>query len=252
MDSVVELVTDIRAPVLYALVLAVVFAETAVLLGMFLPGETAAIVAGVLAAQRQISLEVVLPLVALGAIAGDTTGYLLGRRFGPALLNGRLLRRRHAQIDRATATLRRHGALVIVASRFLPFLRTVTPAAAGASGVPPLTFLPAALAGGLLWGVGSPLLGYVAADSYHRVEEVIGNTGLVVLALLLIGWWAVRRRRRRHAGKAEDADAERPVPAPAPPVAPAVSTLRRVLTVGHAGTTLGVVRPRRRTDRRRP
>ncbi|MFG1920731.1 DedA family protein [Cryptosporangium sp. NPDC048952] len=258
MDSVVELVTDLRAPVLYALILAVVFAETAVLLGMFLPGETAAIVAGVLAAQHQIALQVVVPLVTVAAIAGDTTGYLLGRRFGPAVLDGRLLRRRRAQIERATATLRRHGALVIVGSRFLPFLRTVTPGAAGASGVPALTFVPAAFVGGLFWGVGSTLLGYVAADSYHRVEEVIGNTGLIVLALLLVSWWAVRRRRRRRAPDEENPDPESPAPARARPVVPVVSTLRRVLTVGHLGqsgqpgTTLGVVRPRRRTDRRRP
>src|SRR6188768_1621255 len=105
MDTVVTLVTDLRAPVLYALILAVVFAETAILLGMFLPGETAAIVAGVLAAQHQLSLEAVIPLVTVAAIAGDTTGYLLGRRFGPSVVEGRWLRRRRGQIERAAAML---------------------------------------------------------------------------------------------------------------------------------------------------
>lgn len=259
MDTVVALVTDLRAPVLYALILAVVFAETAILLGMFLPGETAAIVAGVLAAQHQLSLEAVIPLVTVAAIAGDTTGYLLGRRFGPSVVEGRRLRRRRAQIERAAATLRRHGALVIVGSRFLPFLRTVTPGAAGVSGVPVLTFVPAALVGGLLWGVGSTLLGYVAADSYHRVEEVVGNTGLVVLALLLLGGWAVRRRRRRTRSDADAETSARPV-VPAVPVLPAA--LRAVTPrsmpalidrPGPAvGGLIGIVRLRRRTDRRRP
>src|SRR5690349_15369980 len=147
MDTVVTLVTDLRAPVLYALILGVVFAETAVLLGMLLPGETAAIVAGVLAGQQQLSLNGVIPLVVLAAIAGDSTGYLLGRRFGPTVLEGRLLRRRQPQIERAAASLRRRGWLVIVVSRFLPFLRTVTPAAAGVSRLRYPVFLAASVAG---------------------------------------------------------------------------------------------------------
>jgi len=306
MDSVVTLVTDLRAPVLYALILAVVFAETAVLLGMFLPGETAAIVAGVLAGQQHLSLEAVIPLVAAAAVAGDTTGYLLGRRFGPAVLEGRLLRRRRDQVEHASATLRRHGALVIVGSRFLPFLRTVTPGAAGVSGVPYLTFFPASVAGCLLWGIGCPLLGYLAADSYHRIEELVGNTGLVVLAVLLLGGWAVRARRRRRASRAArvtttvEAAPETgataveqgrlpvqrrsptgsarldPAAPPEPPEPPARTSGPPARTSGPGpaapdpgdttdpadpagppgpaanGAPVGVVRPRRRTDRRRP
>ncbi|SHM96420.1 DedA family protein [Cryptosporangium aurantiacum] len=254
MDSVVTLVTDLRAPVLYALILGVVFAETAVLLGMLLPGETAAIVAGVLAAQHQLSLEIVIPLVVVAAIVGDTTGYLLGRRFGPAVLGGRLLRRRRAQVERAAVSLRRHGWLVIVVSRFLPFLRTVTPAAAGATRVPYPAFAAADVVGCLLWGIGCPLLGYVAADSYRHVEEVVGNTGIVVLVLLILGAWALRVRRRRRGAAVPAAPDEEPA-APQP----ARATRRRrpaaeptpVDTAGQA-TSIGLLRPRRRTDRRRP
>ncbi|GAA3386525.1 DedA family protein [Cryptosporangium minutisporangium] len=274
MDTVVTLVTDLRAPVLYALILAIVFAETAVLLGMLLPGETAAIVAGVLASQQQLSLQAVIPLVVVAAIAGDTTGYLLGRRFGPNVLEGRLLRRRHDQVERAAASLRRHGWLVIVVSRFLPFLRTVTPAAAGVSRLPYPAFFAASVAGCVLWGVGCPVLGYLAADSYERVEEVVGNTGIIVLALLALTGWVVRVRRRRRARQvaapdgsgvsSEPADAPdlpdaHPVATSTPPEAPAAEPQPRddpatVRPTSPAGTTgsIDVLRPRRRTDRRRP
>ncbi|TQS43236.1 DedA family protein [Cryptosporangium phraense] len=244
MDTVVALVTDLRSPVLYALIVAVVFSETAILLGMFLPGETAAIVAGVLAGQHQLSLQLVVPLLVLAAWAGDSTGYLLGRRFGPALLEGRLLRRRRVQIDRAGATLRRRGWLVVVVSRFLPFLRTVTPGAAGVSLMPYPTFLAASFAGCLLWGVGCPVLGYFAADQYHRVEEVMGNTGIVVVALILVVAWAVRLRRRRAAHRATTD--EEPTPH-----ADDVYDPGSVGPVSPAGS-VGIVRPRRRTDPRRP
>ncbi|MFI5958497.1 DedA family protein [Cryptosporangium sp. NPDC051539] len=287
MDTVVSLVTDLRAPVLYALIIAVVFAETAVLLGMFLPGETAAIVSGVLAAQHQVSLAWVIPLVAVSAWLGDSTGYLLGRRFGPSLLEGRFLRRRRAQVDRAGATLRRHGWLVVVASRFLPFLRTVTPGAAGVSLMPYPAFLGASFAGCLLWGIGCPVLGFVAADQYHRVEEVMGNTGILVLAVLLVVWWVVRARRRRAAqsGAAPSGAAPSGAVSGAAEVGGAESGAAGSSAAGSGATEVGaagsgadesgaaeeeragtvgpvspagsvgsvnIVRPRRRTDPRRP
>jgi membrane-associated protein len=280
MDTVIALVTDLRGPVLYALILVIVFAETAVLLGMFLPGETAAIVAGVLASQHQLSLQVVIPLVVVAAAAGDSTGYLLGRRFGPALLDRRLLRRRQAQVERASATLRRHGWLVIVVSRFLPFLRTVTPGAAGVSRLRYPAFAGASLAGCLLWGVGCPVLGYVAADSYSRIEKVVGNTGIVLVALVLLGGWAVRARRRRRAAHSEPTDAPGdaeptvatdgagqpfapagaeagvPIQLPEQPTArtaaDATSRADAPAGPGGVGGSIGIARPRRRTDPTRP
>lgn len=209
MDTVVALATDLRAPALYSLIFAVVFAETAVLLGVVLPGETAAIVAGVLASQHQISLQFVIPLVVVAAAAGDSTGYSLGRFLGRRLLETRLLRRRKPQVEKAAGTLRRRGWAIIVISRFLPFLRTVTPAAAGVSRMSYLSFVGASLAGCVLWGIGCPVVGYFAADSYHRVEEVVGPTGMVLLAVILLGGWGVRVVRRRRQ-PAVDPDATAP------------------------------------------
>ena len=250
MDTVVGLATDLRAPALYALILAVVFAETAVLLGVILPGETAAIVSGVLASQHQLSLQIVIPLVVVAAAAGDSTGYALGRFLGRRLLASRLLRGRRPQVDRAAATLRRRGWVIIVVSRFLPFLRTVTPAAAGVSRMGYLAFIGASLAGCVLWGIACPVVGYLAADSYHRVEEVTGPTGMALLALVLLGAWVVRvnRRRRQPAARPEGTEATagpedivtaEPQPEPDLPPTPGAAS-------GHGGGSGVVARPRRR------
>jgi membrane-associated protein len=213
-----------------------------VLLGIVLPGETAAIVSGVLASQHQLSLDLVVPLVVVAAVAGDSTGYALGRFLGRRLLATRLFHRRRAQVDRAADTLRTRGGLIIVASRFLPFLRTFTPAAAGVSRKPYLAFFGASLAGGLLWGIACPLVGYIAADSYHKVEEVVGPTGIILLLLLLLGAWAVRTvRRRRNPPPAEtEEETAGDVPEPEPPAN------------GHYRPRSGAVaRPRRRVGRTR-
>jgi membrane protein DedA with SNARE-associated domain len=234
--------------VLYALIIAVVFAETAVLLGMVLPGETAAIVAGVLASQHQLNLGLVIPLVVVAAVAGDSTGYALGRYLGRWLLALKPLRKRRVEVDRATATLRRRGWVLVVVSRFIPFLRTVTPAAAGISRMRYLAFVPASLAGGVLWGVGCPALGYLAADSYRHVEEVVGPSGIVLLAVVLLSAWVVRATRRRR-GKRTVPDTESAaVPAePAESGEPAERSER-------SGSGV-LARPRRRTtpdsDRRK-
>jgi membrane-associated protein len=214
MDTVVALATDLRAPALYSIIFAVVFAETAVLLGVVLPGETAAIVAGVLASQHQISLQFVIPLVVVAAAGGDSTGYGLGRFLGRRLLETRLLRRRKPQVEKAAATLRRRGGVIIVISRFLPFLRTVTPAAAGVSRMRYVAFAGASLAGCVLWGIGCPIVGYFAADSYHRVEEVVGPTGMALLAVILLGGWGVQvaRRRRQPAVDPDAPDPDAPDP----------------------------------------
>jgi membrane-associated protein len=231
METVVGLATDLRAQVLYALIVAVIFAETAVLLGVVLPGETAAIVAGVLASQHQLNLVWVIPLVVVSAVAGDSTGYALGRYLGRWLMALKPLRKRRVQVEQATARLRRRGWLLVVVSRFIPFLRTVTPAAAGISRMRYPVFLAASLAGGTLWGVGCPVVGYLAADSYRRIEEVVGPTGIVLVAVVLLGGWAVRvARRRRH---------KQPDEQPAEPELPEEPT-------GRGG--FGVLaRPRRRT-----
>ncbi|AXT85927.1 hypothetical protein C6I20_12540 [Aeromicrobium sp. A1-2] len=165
------------------------FAESGLGLGMVLPGETAVVL---LAATMGTPTQMVMLgiVVMLGASAGDHAGYLLGRRFGDNLRETRAVRRlgvRH--YDRATEMLHRRGGLAVFLTRLIPIVRTLTPAAAGASGLEYRRFAPASLAGSATWaaayvGGGSTVAAAVAiaTDTFGRASWLL----LVLLAVALI------------------------------------------------------------------
>ncbi|NRQ48332.1 DedA family protein [Aeromicrobium stalagmiti] len=171
------------------------FAESGLGLGMLLPGETAVVV---LAATLGSPTQMVLLGVAvmIGASLGDHVGYLLGRRYGDALRETRAVQRlgRH-HFDRATDLLRRRGGVAIFATRLVPVIRTLTPAAAGASGLEYRRFAVASIAGSALWssayvGGGSVVAGLTAAtnDAFGRASWLL----VVLLALVVVPVLVVR------------------------------------------------------------
>ena len=179
----------------YLLVGLLVFAEAAVMLGFVFPGETAAILGGVLASKGGVNLEAMLAVVVVCAIVGDSVGYAVGERWGPRLLQLGPLRKRKKGLDAALDQLNRRGPVVVFVARFSAFLRAVVPGLAGLSSMHYRTFLGANAAGGLCWGVLYVLLGYFVGQS---VEKVTGIASDVVLGLILvlIVVLVVRHRRR--------------------------------------------------------
>lgn len=175
--------------------------EAAVLLGFVLPGETAALLGGVLAEQGRVSLAGMLVVVVGAAIIGDSIGYEVGRVFGPRLLALKILRKREAQLDRAQEYLRKKGGRAVVLARLTAFLRAVMPGLAGTAKMPYRRFLAFNAAGGLVWGGGVVLLGYAAGASYRKVEKIIGKASLGLLAVLVVGAVALHfyRRHQEHA-----------------------------------------------------
>lgn len=165
------------------------FAESGLGLGMVFPGETAVVV---LAATMQSGPEIVLLgiFVALGASAGDHVGFAIGRRYGDALRGTGVVRRLGVDhYDHATAKLRRHGGLAVFLTRLVPVVRTLTPAAAGASGLSYRRFAPASLAGSAMWaGVyvgGGSVAGAVAAMTSNALGGAVWLVpALAVLAVL--------------------------------------------------------------------
>jgi membrane protein DedA with SNARE-associated domain len=177
-----------------------VFAEDAIFIGFVIPGETAAVLAGVGAGLGHIALPLSMAVVVVAAIAGDSVGYEVGRRFfGPRVLTMPLLERHATRIERARAFLRRRGGIAVFLGRFTAFFRAMMPALAGASHMPYRKFLMWNAFGGVIWGSVFVVLGYVAGASYHQVEKQVGRgiaVGLVVVVLVLIAAWRWRAHRR--------------------------------------------------------
>ena len=190
--------------------------EASAFVGFLFPGEIAVLLGGVLAAQHKVGLAAVMVAAVAGAIIGDSLGYEIGRKWGRRILEGtvgRVVRRDH--LDRAEQYLQRKGGRAVFFGRFTAALRVMVPGLAGMSGLPYGRFLAYNAAGGLIWAVGFVLAGYVAGDSWRKVEHVAGRAGVVLLLLfVLIGGvvmaarWAARHQDRLRAGVA--AQLERP------------------------------------------
>lgn len=170
----------------YGLVALLVFGEAALFFGFFLPGETAVLVAGVVASQGHVNIGVVCVLVVTAAIIGDSVGYLIGHRYGEGLMNLPILRRRRAALDRALEGLRRRGPVYVFVARFTAFLRAVMPGLAGMSKMNYRRFLIANAAGGLIWGVAFSLLGYFAGTALTRIEKYASWVALGVLIAMVV------------------------------------------------------------------
>jgi membrane-associated protein len=184
----------------YALVGALVFAEASILIGFIFPGETAVILGGVAASRGHVNIVTLIVLVVVCGIAGDSVGYLVGRRWGRRLVATRLLRSRQRLIEAVLTQLRRRGAVAVVLARFTAFLRAVVPGLAGMSEMPYRIFLPANAAGGVVWGTGFCLLGYLLGHAYTRVEHASSIASDVLLGLVAVVIVALIIRRRRREG----------------------------------------------------
>ena len=188
--------------------LAVVFVETGLLVGFFLPGDSLLFTAGLLVAEGtfDIPLWVLLVTVPLAAIAGDQVGYTIGRKAGPRVFNrpdSRLFQQEF--VDKAYSYFERYGPRTIVLARFVPIVRTFAPVVAGVSRMHYRTFLTYNVVGGVLWGAGVSALGYFLG----QVEFVRSNVepiilGIVFVSVLPILLELLRARREHRKGPPAD------------------------------------------------
>jgi membrane-associated protein len=207
MTKVLDQVLGLHGTIVYLIVGLLVFAEDALFVGFVLPGETAAILGGVAASRGNASLTLMCAVVVLAAIVGDSVGYEIGARYGTRLLSVRPLRRRAARIDAARATLARRGGPAVFGARFVAFLRAVMPFLAGTSHMRYPRFLAYNATGGLAWGLGCVLLGYLAGNSYATIEQTFGRAAaLAVAALALVGvvMWSIRRHRQQRGTRSDN------------------------------------------------
>ncbi|MGW2513724.1 DedA family protein [Streptomyces scopuliridis] len=199
MNTITNWLGGLSGPVIYAVVGALVFCEDAFFFGLVLPGETAAVLGGVLASHGEVSVWWLTVVVVVAAILGDSAGYAVSHHFGDRILSTRSLRKREDQVERAREMIRVRGASAVFVARFIAFLRALMPALAGLSDMPYRRFLLFNAVGGLCWGVSCTAVGYFAGAAFTRIESQLGQiagaviAGVVVLALAV---WAYRRRRR--------------------------------------------------------
>jgi membrane-associated protein len=212
-SSIASGLVDLHGWVAYLVIAALVFGETAVFVGFVLPGEIATILGGVLASRGHVSLAVLILVVVIAAIAGPFVGYEIGRRTGDRLFAAKGLARVRGGVERTRSVLSKRGGAAVFLGRFIAVARAIMPAAAGAGGVRLATFAVYNVLGGLLWGVGYCLLGYLAGSAYAVVEERVG-AGLAIaigaVVVIAVAIWAIRR----HRAQPTPADAQ-PTPADA-------------------------------------
>ena len=197
---------------------AIVFAESGLLIGFFLPGDSLLFTAGFLAsAPSSVDEALHLPLgwlligCVIAAIAGDQVGYVFGRRVGPTLFNrpdSRLFKQDN--VEKAHEFFEKYGAKTIVLARFVPIVRTFAPIVAGVSRMKYRTFVMFNIVGGCLWALGVTILGYFLG----QVDFIEKNLEVAILAVVAISLlpiareiWMARREKKRAAEAGVDAGA---------------------------------------------
>jgi membrane-associated protein len=153
------------SPILvYVIIGAIVFVETGILLGFFLPGDSVLFSAGLVAAAHgEVNILILVTVIFFAAFVGDQVGFVLGRKIGRPYLERHKGPKIQKMIERSERFYERTGWWAVVAARFFPWVRTFVPPIAGASHMNYYKFLSANALGALLWGVGITLAGYYAA-----------------------------------------------------------------------------------------
>lgn len=182
----------------------IVFAESGLLAGFFLPGDSLLFTAGLLASRGLLNLPVLLVGCFVAAVAGDQVGYLIGRRYGPAVFNRPDSRFFHQKnVERARVYFAEHGPKTVVLARFLPVIRTFTPVVAGVGKMEYRTFVRYNVVGGLLWAVGVTSLGYLLGESVPDIDRwlipIILVIGAVSFVPVLREVWKMRQASKESA-----------------------------------------------------
>src|SRR5262245_32805588 len=184
----------------YLILFGIVFAETGLVITPFLPGDSLLFAAGALAGAGAFDVWILMAVLAVAAVLGDTVNYQIGHYLGPKVFtagHSRWFRKEH--LDRTHAFFEKYGGKTIVIARFVPIIRTFAPFVAGVGSMSYGRFLVYNVAGGLLWVVSFVLAGYW----FGSREFVRKNFSLVIVAIIIISFlpavWEYMRARRESA-----------------------------------------------------
>jgi membrane-associated protein len=183
----------------YVGVTAIVFVETGLLVGFFLPGDSLLVTAGLLASQGMLNVYLMGLLLTVAAITGDALGFAIGRAIGPRIFtreDSLFFNRKH--LLRTHDFYERHGGKTIILARFMPIIRTFAPVVAGVAAMEYRKFAMYNVVGGLLWVWSMLFTGYFLGRYIPGIDRHIEKVILIVIFLSIlpgiIGWWRERRR----------------------------------------------------------
>lgn len=163
-----------------------IYAESGLFFGFFLPGDSALFTAGVLASAGYFNIWILCPLLFVAAVLGDSTGYAFGIRMGPRIFtkeDSLIFRKSH--LERARTFFAKHGPRSIVLARFIPAGRTFVPILAGVGEMPYRTFLIYNIVGAVLWALGLPLLGFWLGNTIPDIDTYLLPIILLIILLSL-------------------------------------------------------------------
>lgn len=187
----------------------IIFAESGLLIGFFLPGDSLLFTAGLFAAKGDLNIVVILIGTFVAAVVGDQVGYLFGKRVGPAIFrrpNSKIFKQSY--VERADEFFDRHGAKTILLARFVPIVRTFAPILAGVGKMQYRTFLAFNVIGGFLWAVGVTSLGFFLGDliGADNIDRYLLPIILVIIVISVSpAVFEIVRHRRRAAREAAEA-----------------------------------------------
>ncbi|GGU16039.1 DedA family protein [Lentzea flava] len=208
LTDALEGLAGLPQPAVLAVTGALTLAECTLGVGFLAPGESALLLASTTVTSVPRFLVMWL-VVSVCAVAGDSIGYYLGRRFGDRLRDSKIVRKVGQQHwDKAGELLRRRGAWAVFFARFMPVVRTLVPASAGASKLEYRRFLPASIAGAVCWSALHIGIGSAAGASAKYIESVFNGAMWVVLGLAVVVGVVVVLRRRRQAAVTEPRELE--------------------------------------------
>ena len=184
----------------YLGIAAIIFAESGILLGVFLPGDSLLFAAGLLAALGFLSVWPLILLVVLAAILGDSTGYWIGTKAGDTLFarpDSRFFKQEW--LERTERFYERYGGRAVVLARFVPIVRTIAPLLAGVGSMTYRRFLSYNVIGGTLWSAGMILIGYSLGSVFPRAESYLLPLSLFIIVLSFLPVLINLARKRRAA-----------------------------------------------------
>ncbi len=178
----------------------VVFAESGLLIGFFLPGDSLLFTAGLLAAEGFFNLPILVAISFVAAVLGDSVGYVFGKKMGPKIFNREkslLFDKDH--LIKAEKFYEKYGGKTVVLARFMPFIRTFAPIVAGIGRMRYSSFLIFNLLGGFLWAVGLPLLGFLLGKSIPDIDKyLLPIIALIVILSVAPPVWHLYREKRKQ------------------------------------------------------